>query len=71
MAAGNFGDCKPLLDGVRELRLDHGPGDRLLERLKTRGQTMKASRHESHDDTVVAMLKADPYFANEYLAAAL
>jgi probable addiction module antidote protein len=32
---------------------------------------MKASRHESHDDTVVAMLKADPDFANEYLAAAL
>ena len=32
---------------------------------------MKAPRHESHDDTVVAILKADPDFANEYLAAAL
>jgi probable addiction module antidote protein len=32
---------------------------------------MKTSRHETHDDTVVAMLKADPDFANEYLAAAL
>ena len=32
---------------------------------------MKASRHETHDDTVVAMLKADLDFANEYLAAAL
>lgn len=32
---------------------------------------MKASRHESHDDTVVAMLKADPDFANECLAAVL
>ena len=32
---------------------------------------MKAPRQESHDDTVVAMLKADPDFANEYLAAAL
>lgn len=32
---------------------------------------MKAPRHESHADTVVAMLKADPDFANEYLAAAL
>ncbi len=32
---------------------------------------MKTSRYETHDDTVVAMLKADPDFANEYLAAAL
>lgn len=32
---------------------------------------MKASRHETHDANVVAMLKADPDFANEYLAAAL
>ena len=32
---------------------------------------MKAPRHVSHDETVVTMLKADPSFANEYLAAAL
>lgn len=25
IAAGNFGDCKPLRDGVQELRIDHGP----------------------------------------------
>nr|WP_319563621.1 addiction module antidote protein [uncultured Rhodoferax sp.] len=32
---------------------------------------MNAPREVSNDDTVVAMLKADPDFANEYLAAAL
>ena len=29
MAAGNFGDCKPLRDGVQELKIDFGPGYRL------------------------------------------
>jgi putative addiction module killer protein len=29
MAAGNFGDCKPIDDGVWELRVDHGPGYRV------------------------------------------
>ena len=29
LAAGNFGDCKPLRDGVCELRIDWGPGYRV------------------------------------------
>ena len=32
---------------------------------------MNTPRNVSHDDVVVGMLKADPDFANEYLAAAL
>ncbi len=30
MAAGNFRDCKPLREGVQELRIDHGPGYRVF-----------------------------------------
>jgi putative addiction module killer protein len=26
LAAGNFGDCKPLRQGICELRIDWGPG---------------------------------------------
>jgi putative addiction module killer protein len=29
LAAGNFGDCKPLQEGVWELRIDWGPGYRV------------------------------------------
>ena len=29
LTAGNFGDCKPLMDGVWELRIDWGPGYRV------------------------------------------
>ena len=36
IAAGNFGDCKPLRDGVQELRIDYGPGYRVY--LSRQGQ---------------------------------
>ena len=29
LAAGNFGDCKPLRDGIWEMRVDWGPGYRV------------------------------------------
>lgn len=29
LTAGNLGDCKPLRDGVLELRIDYGPGYRV------------------------------------------
>ena len=29
LAAGNFGDCKPIAQGVWELRIDWGPGYRV------------------------------------------
>ena len=36
MAAGNFGDCKPLDGGVWELRIDWGPGYRVYYALSGR-----------------------------------
>ncbi len=38
MAAGNFGDCKPLRDGVQELKIDIGPGYRVY--LSRQGATL-------------------------------
>jgi putative addiction module killer protein len=29
LSVGNFGDCKPLREGVLELRIDYGPGYRV------------------------------------------
>ncbi len=29
LQTGNFGDCKPLREGLQELRIDHGPGYRV------------------------------------------
>jgi putative addiction module killer protein len=36
LANGNFGDCKPLRDGVWELRIDYGPGYRVYYAMEGR-----------------------------------
>ena len=37
LAAGNFGDCKPLRQGLCELRIDWGPGYRVYYAMIGRG----------------------------------
>ena len=37
---GNFGDCKPLRDGVWELRIDWGPGYRVYYAMISRRQIL-------------------------------
>jgi putative addiction module killer protein len=38
VAAGMFGDCKPLREGVQELKIDFGPGYRVY--LSKQGQVL-------------------------------
>jgi len=40
LAAGNFGDCKPLRKGVYELRIDWGPGYRVYYALLGRDRVL-------------------------------
>ena len=44
LAAGNFGDCKPVRDGVQELRIDHGPGYRVY--LSRQGTVLVLTENE-------------------------
>lgn len=98
LAGGGFGDCKPLTDGVWELRIDHGPGYRVLyaqagwcccwsvatsahsgptsARHCNAGRTGNADRimattDRTHDQAVVELLRQDPAFAADHIAAAL
>ncbi|MBI3284502.1 MAG: type II toxin-antitoxin system RelE/ParE family toxin [Burkholderiales bacterium] len=62
MAAGNFGDCKPLTEGVWELRIDHGPGYRVYY-TRTGGKLVllliggDKRKQQADIDTAVAYLK--------------
>jgi len=40
LAAGNFGDCKPLRHGLCELRIDWGPGYRVHYAILGRGRLL-------------------------------
>ena len=40
LAAGNFGDCKPLMDGLWELRIDVGPGYRVYYAMIDRARVL-------------------------------
>ena len=40
LIAGNFGDCKPLKQGVWELRVDWGPGYRVYYAMIDRGTVL-------------------------------
>lgn len=40
LACGNFGDCKPLRDGVWELRVDWGPGYRIYYSMVQRTEAL-------------------------------
>ena len=40
LAVGNFGDCKPLRDGVWDLRIDFGPGYRVYYAISGRTRVL-------------------------------
>jgi putative addiction module killer protein len=40
LAAGNFGDCKPLRGGIWELRIDWGPGYRVYYAMVDRARVL-------------------------------
>jgi putative addiction module killer protein len=40
LAAGNFRDCKPLRDGIWEMRVDAGPGYRIYYAITGRDRVL-------------------------------
>src|SRR5690349_9454699 len=47
LAAGNFGDCKPLRAGVCELRIDWGPGYRVYYAMAGRTRVLLLCRRQT------------------------
>ena len=54
LAAGNFGDCKALTDGVWELRVDWGPGYRVYYAAATNANSRRTSTARSSIGTIIS-----------------
>ena len=62
--AGNFGDFKPLQNGVRELRIDHGPGYRVY--LSRQGPVVVLLLCGSDKSGQVAAIKQAAAYLNDW-----
>ena len=58
MAAGNFGDCKPIAEGVWELRIDWGPGYRVYYAQAGKRLVLLLANHIGRQDVLLEALKA-------------
>ena len=51
LAAGNFGDCKPLSEGLWEVRIDWGPGFRIYYSMQGKDCVVLFAGGEKHRQT--------------------